>query len=104
MAAEYLDWLTEIFEEAQVPYNAQTADYLDRVLHEIAGVSYPQKSDDQVFRVLRERFLKIGPPGRQLLAGFIRDAAYARRDSALRPREGGAHFDNRQYKDERTAG
>lgn len=99
MAADYLDWLVDIFEEAQVHLDDTTADFLDRALHGIAKVDFPQKEPDQVFRVLRDNFIKIGPPGRQLLAALIRDAAYARRDSPFRPEEGGAHFDNSQYHD-----
>lgn len=98
MAAEYLDWLADVFEEAQVPYDASTADYLDHVMHQIAGVAYPQKRDDEVMSALKERFLRVGPPGRQLLAAYIRDAVFARRDSPFRPKEGDAHFDNSMLK------
>lgn len=99
MYADYLDWLSEIFEEAQVPFNDSTAEQLDRALHAIAGVEYPQRSEDQVFNVLRDRFLKVGPPGRQLLAAYLRDAVYSRRDSPLRPTEGVGHFSNERYGD-----
>lgn len=99
MYADYLDWLTELFEEAQVPFTPETAELLDRSLHRIAGVEYPQRSEDQVFNILRERFLRVGPPGRQLLAAYLRDAVYARRDSPLRPQEGEAHYTNAQYHD-----
>ena len=38
MAAAYLDWLTEVFEEAQVEYTPATAAYLDQAIRKIAGV------------------------------------------------------------------
>jgi hypothetical protein len=98
MAADYLDWLSDVFEEAQVPFNAETADFLDQTLHKIARVPYPQQREDEVFNALRERFLKVGPSGRQLLAAYLRDAFFARRTSPHRPTEGGAHFTNEAFK------
>ncbi|MCB9759338.1 MAG: hypothetical protein H6739_05820 [Alphaproteobacteria bacterium] len=97
MASEYLDWLADIFEEAQVRYDDSTAEYLDRAMHAIAGVDYPQTEDDAVFRVLKERYLRLGPPGRQLLAAYIRDRVYADRSSPFRPKEGTGHFTNEGY-------
>ena len=97
MAAEYLDWLVEIFEEAQVPYNAETADTLDRALHHIAGVDYPQSRDDEVLQALRARFLVLGPPGRQLLAAYLRSAVFSDRDSQMRPTPGQGYYTNDEY-------
>lgn len=92
MAAAYLDWLTEVFEEAQVEYTPATAAYLDQAIRKIAGV---EKGDEEVvYRKLRSRWLNHGLPGRQLLAGFIRDEVYSRRDSPLRPVEGGGYYTN----------
>jgi hypothetical protein len=97
VAADYLDWLTDVFDEAQVPYNDETADQLDRALHTIAGVSYPQESEDEVLRVLRERYLVLGPPGRQLLAAYLRSAFFSDRDSPARPGPGVGYFTNEEY-------
>ncbi len=94
MALDYLAWFEEIFEEAQVPLGPETEGWLDLAMHRIAGLEHPQEEPDQVLNVLRERFLKLGPPGRQLLAAFIRDEAFARRDSPMRPAQGSAYFDN----------
>lgn len=90
MAAAYLDWLKEVFEEAQVPFNAETADYLDRALRKIAGAE--NADEETVYRKLRQRWLNHGVPGRQLLGGLIRDEVFARRDSPLRPVEGGGYY------------
>jgi hypothetical protein len=97
MAGEYLAWLTDMFEEAQVPLNSETEDYLDRALHRIAGVEFPQRDEGQVYRALQLTFLKLGPPGRQLLAAYIRDEAFARRDSPMRPAEGVGYYTNAEY-------
>ncbi|MDP2313929.1 MAG: hypothetical protein Q8P41_13565 [Pseudomonadota bacterium] len=92
MPAAYLDWLADIFEEAQVPLNAETADYLDLSMRKLVGA---MKDDEEVvYRKIRERWLKHGLPGRQLLGGLIRDEMFARRDSPFRPREGGGYYTN----------
>jgi len=90
MAAAYLDWLEEVFEEAQVDHTPATAAYLDRALRNLVGGA--SLSEEEVFRRLRERWLKHGIPGRQLLAGLLRDEVYSRRDSPMRPVEGGGYY------------
>lgn len=92
MPAAYLDWLTELFEEAQVPYTPETADYLDLALRKL--VKAEKESEEEVFRRLRQRWLNHGMPGRQLLAGLLRDEVFTRRDSPLRPKEGGGYYTN----------
>jgi len=92
MAAAYLDWLKEVFEEAQVEYTPETAPYLDAALRKIGGAE--NLDEEAVYRKLRQRWLNHGLPGRQLLAGFIRDEVYSRRDSPLRPTEGGGYYTN----------
>lgn len=92
MPAAYLDWLADVFEEAQVPYTAETADYLDRAMRKL--VSAETADEEVVFRKIRDRWLRQGQPGRQLLAAFIRDEVYSRRDSPFRPQEGGAYYTN----------
>lgn len=96
MPAAYLDWLADVFEDAQVPFNAQLtpeqADWLDVSLRKLVGA---EKEDEEVvYRRLRERWLKHGLPGRQLLTAFIRDEVFVRRDSPFRPREGEAYYTN----------
>ncbi|MDP2310458.1 MAG: hypothetical protein Q8P18_30855 [Pseudomonadota bacterium] len=96
MPAAYLDWLAEVFEDAQVPFNAQLtpeqATYLDVSLRKLVGA---EKEDEEVvYRRIRERWLKHGLPGRQLLTAFIRDEVYVRKDSPFRPAEGGAYYTN----------
>ena len=49
MAGEYLTWLTDLFEEAQVPLNPETVDYLDEALHRIARVPYPETEAGTVY-------------------------------------------------------
>ena len=90
MSAAYLDWLKDVFEEAQVPYTPETADYLDKAMRKIAGAE--NADEETVFRKLRTRWLNHGQPGRQLLGGFIRDEVFARRDSPFRPVEGNAYY------------
>ena len=97
MAGEYLTWLADLFEEAQVPLTPQTEDYLDSALHRIAGVDPGPDSGEQVYRELQVKFLKIGQSGRQLLAAYLRDEAYARRDSPMRPSEGVGYYTNADY-------
>ncbi len=92
MAAAYLDWLVEIFDDAQVPYTPETAEYLDLSLRKL--VKAPTEPEEEVYRRLRERWLKHGLPGRQLLTAFLRDEVYARRDSPLRPKEGEGYYTN----------
>lgn len=103
MAAPYLDWLTQLFDEAQVPYNERTAPHLDAALRRVAGFD-ASADPETVYRRLRERWLNQGPPGWQLLAGWLRDEAYSRRDSALRPKEGEAYFTNDWEKTRHAAG
>jgi len=90
--AAYLDWLTEVFEEAQVPYTPETAPYLDVAMRKLVGGE--GVSEEEVFRRLRDRWLRHGPSGRQLLAAFVRDEAFSRRDSPMRPKEGGGYYTN----------
>lgn len=90
MPALYLDWLADIFDEAQVPYNTETAAYLDVAMRRL--VDAEKEPEEVVYRRIRDRWLKHGQPGRQLLAAFIRDEVFARRDSPLRPKEGGAYY------------
>lgn len=98
MSAAYLDWLTDLFDEAQVPYNPETADYLDKALRRIADA--PSAPEEEVWRVLQKRWLRHGPSGRQLLAGLLRHEAFSRRDSPLRPHEGVGYFTNDQWREE----
>ncbi len=92
MAAAYLDWLSELFEEAQVSCTPEHADYIDQSLRKIAGIA--DTDEDAVYRRLRTRWLDHGLPGRQLLAGLLRDEVYARRDSPMRPKEGEGYYTN----------
>lgn len=88
----YLDWLAEVFEEAQVPSDPTSLLYLDTALRRISKTE--GGSEEQVYRALRERWLKHGAPGRQLLAGLLRDEVFSRRDSPLRPVEGQGYYTN----------
>lgn len=88
----YLDWLKDVFEEAQVDYTPATAATLDQAMRRI--VAGPDASEEEVFRRIREKWLRHGLPGRQLLAAFIRDEVYARRDSTMRPVEGTGYYTN----------
>jgi hypothetical protein len=92
MPAAYLDWLTDLFEEAQVPFNAETSAYIDTSLRKLVGA--PTEDEEIVYRRLRERWLKHGLPGRQLLGGLLRDEVFSRRDSPMRPHEGGGYYTN----------
>ena len=90
--AAYLEWLTEVFEEAQVPLRPDTAEYLDQSIRRITGLDdAPEK---EVFQDLQNRWLRHGQSGRQLLAALIRGQAFSRRDSPLRPTEGVGYFVN----------
>ena len=51
-------------------------------------------SEEVVYRRIREKWLRHGRSGRQLLAAFLRDEAYVRRESPLRPKEGDAYYTN----------
>ena len=93
MAIRYLDWLSDLFEEAQVPYTPESAPWLDASLRRIAGVA-PGASEEEVYRQLRARWLNQGQPGRQLLASFVRDEVFSRRDSPMRPKEGDGYYTN----------
>lgn len=90
--AVYLDWLKDIFEEAQVSYTPETAPYLDAALRKMTGTE--KSSEEEVFNRIRQRWLRQGPPGRQLLGALIRDEVYSRRDSPLRPQEGAGYYTN----------
>lgn len=92
MPAAYLDWLADVFEEAQVPYTAETAPYLDAVMRKL--VNAENETEEEVFRRIRAEWLHHGQPGRQLLGSFIRDDVFARRDSPMRPKEGGGYYTN----------
>jgi hypothetical protein len=92
MPALYLDWLADVLEEAQVPLTPENADYIDKSLRRI--VEAEGADEEVVYRRIRDRWLRQGPSGRQLLAAFIRDEAYARRDSPMRPHEGQAYYTN----------
>jgi hypothetical protein len=96
MSTDYLDWFAEIFVEAQVPLNEETAPWLDQALRRIAGAE--EAEPEEVLAILRERYLKIGPPGRQLLAAYLRDEVFSRRDSPHRPRQGVGYFENKDYR------
>ena len=88
----YLDWLTQLFDEAQVPYDAQTAPWIDQALRRIADAE--GADEETVYRKLEKRWLKQGRAGWQLLAGLLRHEVYARKDSPLRPKEGLGHYVN----------
>lgn len=90
--AAYLEWLKDVFEEAQVDYTPATAPALDALMRRL--VSGETASEEEVYRRVRDRWLRHGLPGRQLLTAFIRDEAYSRRDSVLRPVEGTAYYTN----------
>jgi hypothetical protein len=47
-----------------------------------------------VYRTLKQRWLRHGPPGRQLLASLLRGQVFSRRDSPMRPTEGDGHYVN----------
>ncbi len=90
--AAYLDWLKDVFEEAQVDLTPATAASLDVAMRRL--VNAPKASDEEVFGLIRSRWLRHGQPGRQLLVAFIRDEVYSRRDSPLRPVEGTGYYTN----------
>jgi hypothetical protein len=92
MPSAYLSWLHDLFDEAQVPFTPETAEALDRALRRIADAE--TATDEEVYRRLRDRWLRHGPSGRQLLAGLLRGQVYSRRDSPLRPKEGAGYYVN----------
>jgi hypothetical protein len=92
MPAAYLDWLTDLFEEAQVPYTPATADLLDEALRTLADAQ--EDDEETVYRALQRKWLRHGPSGTQLLAGLLRGHVYSRRDSTMRPKEGDAYYTN----------
>lgn len=98
MSAAYLDWLTDLFDEAQVPYDAGSAELLDQSLRRIADAE--DQPEEEVWRRLNKRWLRSGPSGRQLLAALLRHEVYSRRDSPLRPHEGVGYFTNDQWREE----
>jgi hypothetical protein len=95
MAAAYLDWIADVIEETQIFPTEESLPYLDASIRQIAGLG-PEASDEAVFRTLKERWIRHGPPGVQLLGALLRDAAYCRPDSPLRPTEGEGYFTNDQ--------
>tara|TARA_B110000037_G_C16910934_1_gene420262 strand:- start:52 stop:354 length:303 start_codon:yes stop_codon:yes gene_type:complete len=97
MSHNYLDWLSEFFDEAEVPFTDETAPAIDIALHRIAGFSFPQDDRNVVLSELRTSFLRLGPTGRQLLGAHLRDELFARRDGALRPKQGGGYYTNEEY-------
>ncbi|MCK6506468.1 hypothetical protein L6R53_24365 [Myxococcota bacterium] len=101
MRAAYLDWMTDLFDEAQVPYTPQTADFLDKALRRIADAE--EDDEETVWRILRDRWLRHGPSGKQLLAALLRHEAFSRRDSPLRPQEGVGYYTNDQLVDDGAA-
>jgi hypothetical protein len=92
MSTAYLSWLEDLFDEAQVPFRPDTADYLDASLRRIADAE--DASEEDVLNTLRRRWLRHGEPGRQLLASLLRNAVFSRRDSPLRPTEGDGYYTN----------
>jgi hypothetical protein len=92
MSTAYLDWLEDLFEEAQVPLRDDTRDYLDQCLRRIAEAE--EDDPEVVYRTLKQRWLRHGPPGRQLLAALLRGQVFSRRDSPMRPTEGDGHYVN----------
>jgi len=93
MSAAYLSWLTDLFEEAQVPHDDEAAPYLDQSLRRIAGLG-PEADEKAVLDLIRNRWLRHGPSGWQLLAALLRHEVYARRDSPYRPKEGVGYYTN----------
>lgn len=87
MPAPWLHWLAPLLEEAQVPLDPEAAPWIEASLRRIANVA-PETEGDAVFRVLQDRWLQHGPPGRQLLCTLIRGEVYSRPDSPLRPAQG----------------
>ncbi len=92
MAAGYLDWLDELFEEAQVPVRPDTREYLDQCLRRIAEAE--EDDEETVYRTLQRRWLRHGEPGRQLLVALLRGQVFSRRDSPMRPTEGMGYYTN----------
>ena len=92
MNTAYLDWLEDLFEEAQVPLREDTREYLDQCLRRIAEA----ENDDPelVYRTLQRRWLRHGDSGRQLLASLLRSQVFSRRDSPMRPTEGVGYYVN----------
>jgi hypothetical protein len=97
MAHNYMEWLRDFFEEAEVPFTEETAPAIDIALHRIAGLEFPQEDRNVLLTSLRGSFLRLGPNGRQLLAAHLRDELFARRDGALRPKQGGGYYTNEEY-------
>ena len=97
MSLGYLNWLDEIFEEAQVPHNDETAEAIDRALHRIAKVAQGEGSDSEVLAYLKTNFLRQGHSGRGLLAAHLRDELFSKRDGELRPSQGVGYYTNAEY-------
>jgi hypothetical protein len=92
MSNAYLDWLNDLFEEAQVPLQDDTRAYIDQCLRRIAEAE--DDDPEVVYRTLQRRWLRHGESGRQLLAALLRGQVYSRRDSPMRPKEGDGHYVN----------
>lgn len=92
MSAAYLEWLKDVLEEAQVPHTEATSEYLDQAFRRLSRTE--GKPEAEVLATVRRRWLRLGPSGRQLLAGLLRDEVYARRDSPFRPQEGMGYYTN----------
>jgi len=97
MSHNYLDWLSDLFEEAEVPFNKETAPAIDVALHRIAGLPFPQEDRNVLLNSLRDSFLRLGPNGRQLLSAHLRSELYSRIDGALRPKQGVGYYTNDEY-------
>jgi hypothetical protein len=95
MAAAYLDWIADIIEESQIFPTEAALPYLDESIRQITGLG-PEATDEQVYRVLVDRWIRHGPPGVQLLGSLLRDVAYCSPGSPLRPVEGQGYFTNDQ--------
>ena len=92
MNTAYLDWLTDLFEEAQVPLRDDTREYLDIALRRIAEAE--DDDPEVVYRTLQRRWLRHGDSGRQLLASLLRGQVFSKRDSPMRPAEGVGYYTN----------
>jgi hypothetical protein len=93
MNAAYLHWLDDVFQEAQVPHGPDSGAQLDAVLRRLTGL--PGAPEEDVYNAIRQRWLRFGPSGRQLLAALLRHEVFARRDSPRRPQEGVGYYVNR---------
>ena len=102
MASAYLEWLSDVFEEAQVPTGADAMPYLDQVVRRIVQAD-STTTDEQILQALRKNWLRHGRSGTQLLAGLIRGEDFSRRGSPLRPTEGVGYYTHEDYVREQNA-